>query len=349
MNLARLRRRGQDIDNFQRGQIDALHNLANWGYKRISTALHLSKSTVASYCMRSRRYGTKKSSRKNCKRPKITVAIEDRAIVEACKSHPFKSAPDIKNQLNLENVSNTTVRRRLVKAGLPAYRPARKPFLTQANVQRRLQWAILHSEWGYEENWSKVIYADESSFNLSKCVTQYVRRPRGARFMEKYIMPYENRNKAHINVWGALSASGFTDLIRIDGRCNAHGYINILRENLLPVYHVLLPDGGLFLHDNCPIHSARVTREWLQEHNVALLNHPAVSPDLNAIENVWAELGKIVNKNKHLITNCNALFELLRENWLSLMREYHYRQNLIRSIPLRVQDVIKSNGSFTRW
>uniref|UniRef100_A0A3P9PY96 Tc1-like transposase DDE domain-containing protein n=1 Tax=Poecilia reticulata TaxID=8081 RepID=A0A3P9PY96_POERE len=37
---------------------------------------------------------------------------------------------------------------------------------------------------------------------------------------------------------------------------------------------------------NTIVHNARLTKEFFQENNITLLDHPACSPDLNPIENI---------------------------------------------------------------
>ena len=82
------------------------------------------------------------------------------------------------------------------------------------------------------------------------------------------------------------------------------------------------------------------SRHYLRNQNIQVLEWPAQSPDLNPIENVWAELNRRLRKRK-----CNSeeeLFELLTKTWKELDAEY--LQKLIESMPRRCAAVIKSKG-----
>uniref|UniRef100_A0A8P4KJS9 Tc1-like transposase DDE domain-containing protein n=1 Tax=Dicentrarchus labrax TaxID=13489 RepID=A0A8P4KJS9_DICLA len=50
-----------------------------------------------------------------------------------------------------------------------------------------------------------------------------------------------------------------------------------------------------------------VTLTVLMENNVALLEHPACSPDLNPIENVWGWMAREVYKNGRQFLTVDAL------------------------------------------
>ena len=64
-----------------------------------------------------------------------------------------------------DSVSNTTVRKRLLKAQLRGCVATWKPLLCPQNKLKRLQWAKTHGGWG-SEAWQKCLYTDESKFEL---------------------------------------------------------------------------------------------------------------------------------------------------------------------------------------
>ena len=74
-------------------------------------------------------------------------------------------------------------------------------------------------------------------------------------------------------------------LVRIKGKMNAAMYRETLDEDLLQsTLDLRLGQRFTFKQDNDPKHTAKITKEWLQDKSVNVLEWPSQSPDSNPIE-----------------------------------------------------------------
>ena len=88
-------------------------------------------------------------------------------------------------------------------------------------------------------------------------------------------------------VWAAISWHSLGPILVLDGRVTAKDYQTILEDHVHPMVQTLYPEGGaMYQDDNAPIHTARLVKDWFDEHEseVEHLPWPAQSPDLNIIE-----------------------------------------------------------------
>ena len=77
---------------------------------------------------------------------------------------------------------------------------------------------------------------------------------------------------------------------------NKDRYKQILNDKMLPHYNSR--DIHSFQHDGAAPHTARVVKDFLREHNVHVLPHPPLSPDLAPIENAFSVLKKNINHKR---------------------------------------------------
>ncbi len=89
---------------------------------------------------------------------------------------------------------------------------------------------------------------------------------------------------------------------------------DILDENLLQSAQDLrLGRRFTFQQDNDPKHTAKITKEWLHNNSVTVLEWPSQSPDLNPIEHLWRDLKMAVHQR--LPPNLTELERICNEEW----------------------------------
>ena len=90
-------------------------------------------------------------------RPKCTDEAMDINVAVTARVEPFLMAPSIKRKLDLEDVSVSTVKRRLVEAGLPG-RVSRHTFQLMDEHKRKLMsFAEGYKRWTDDDWWSHIL------------------------------------------------------------------------------------------------------------------------------------------------------------------------------------------------
>ena len=173
---------------------------------------------------------------------------------------------------------------RLREQGLRSRRLAVQICLAAAHRRRRLAWCRAHVKWTRAQ-WSQVLFTDESRFTLSfHDGRNRVWRRTGERHQDATIVEHDRYGGGSIMVWGGISYHTRTPLHHVVGNLDGVGYRDgILRPLVLPALNAV----GLcvfFQHDNVPAHRARDVINYLQPQQVNTMVWPALSPDLNPIE-----------------------------------------------------------------
>ena len=124
------------------------------------------------------------TDKKRTGRPRVTTSREDNVMRRIVVRSPTSSMKKIRAELlrRGRRISHMTVSRRLSKElNMKSYKPTQKPRLTAAMKAKRLQFANNHQHWTAEQ-WGKVLFSDESTFQQFVVRKRHVCRPTGKRF-----------------------------------------------------------------------------------------------------------------------------------------------------------------------
>ena len=128
---------------------------------------------------------------------------------------------------------------------------------------------------------------------------------------------------------------------------NSEKYIELLEDVLLECCDDIGGENFIFQQDGASIHASKTTTEWLKSKNIETLPHPAVSPDLNPIENLWGIMARCVYQNERQFQTVLELKNCIRDVWNNF--EITELRKLISSMPDRIFNVIQSNRGKTKY
>lgn len=297
--------RGVALSDYEKGRIDTYAKNGT-SHREIARKMKRSLCVINNYLKDPSKYNTiKRSGRK----PKLN-ARQKRSILRRA-SNSAVSCQTIVDELCLQ-VSRVTVNRVINKSGNLQYaKKATTPALTDQHKAKRLEWARDHMTWNKE--WEKVVWSDEKKFNLDG--------PDGNNYYwhdlrkEKLFSLKRNMGGGSVMIWAAIGHNGKSDIAFINERLNAFGYQQMLQDHLQNIRNTIASKNLLFQQDNAPIHRAKATKEWFKSKKIDLLPWPALSPDLNPLENAWGILARRVYAEGKQYTSVEDLKKAIKIEW----------------------------------
>jgi len=225
----------------------------------------------------------------------------------------------------------------------------KRPQLLARHRKARLDWAHAHKNWTLED-WKRVVWSDETKINrLGSDGRQWVWKKPGELLSDRLVEGTVKFGGGSLMVWGCMLWDGPGYAVRIDGRMDKELYCKILEEDLcssLEWYGKTTQD-VIFQHDNDPKHTSGDARKLLQDLSFQVMVWPAQSPDLNPIEHLWFHLKKQLAKYPDSPGSIHELWTRVETEWEKI--DPSVCQNLIESMPRRVEAVLKAKGGYTKY
>ena len=272
---------------------------------------------------------------KNAGRKPALEKREKRSIIKIAKCEKLSTRQI--SRTSVSGVSHCTVWRTLNESVLKFGMKKKVPYLKEHHKSDRVNFAknILTNG---PDMWSKIVFSDEKRFCLNgpdgyRYYWHDIREPDEYFILEKF--------SKGIMVWGAISMNGQKSLQFVEGKINSEKYQHILNEGFLTKWDT---NDVLFQQDNASPHVSVSTRAWMEVNNIHYLEWPAISPDLNIIENIWGILTGRIYRNKSRYTSLDELKEAIILEWNTITNDEIL--GLFKSFPCRLTNVLCRNGKF---
>lgn len=337
--------KSKELSICQRKEIEILRKMKK-SEREISKQTGIPKTTVHDTLVRLKDHKTLNSLSRSGRKRKTTAKV-DRKIINMVNRSDNPSAVDIAEELrelNLADVSPRTVRNRLHKSGFHGRAKVKKPLLTKKHKALRLSFGQKYQNWTVND-WRRVLWSDETKICLNGSDgRRWTWKRQGEQLKPKHVKQTIKHDR-YLMVWGCFGWNGVGQIKVIDGTLTSSQYVRILSNHMLPSGESLIGSNFVFQHDNDPKHTAKNTKQWLNEKDIVVLEWPSQSPDMNPIENLWFELKKKVKAMK--LKSLKELPEAIVTCWNSL--EKSLCEKLVDSMPDRIDDLLKNKGSWTKY
>jgi transposase len=340
--------RNKELTEEQKGAI-IYGYLKKDSYRAIATLVGCGKSAVGEVIKKFRETGTmdSRSEKKRPGRPKLLTSTNRSYLKDlVINGNRRLNLSQITNLFSIKKkikVSKNTIRRALHEENLKSCVARPKPLVTPKNIEKRLTWCQSYEHWTVR-HFRRVLWSDECTFRLFQGSTCRVWRNSNEEWDLECLRGTVNHSPGRM-YWGCFSWYGTGPLVSLSSNVTGASYVKILRDYVLPTIKDFPgnADRGrpLFQQDNAKPHTAKVTKKFLKDNNIRVMDWPPQSPDLNPIENIWHELKNSVRR-KVKPSNLDELDDLIQEAWREIPPELCRR--LIISMTNRVNACIVAEG-----
>jgi len=247
-------------------------------------------------------------------------------------------------------VTPQTVRNILQKNDFHSVVKKKRPLLKKAHRLERLKFARYHENWTVED-WKRILWSDETKINrIGSDGRSYTWKKKGESLSDRTTTPtVKHGGGNNLMVWGCMGWNGVGVLTEVQVTMDAEQYCEIVDGGVVESFEKLemAEEERMFQQDNDPKHTSKKATKWFEDNKIEVMAWPAQSPDINPIEHLWVDLKKALNKHPKPAKGVHELWERVVEEWNGIGPETC--QNLIESMPRRIQAVIRAKGGHTKY
>jgi transposase len=315
---------------------------------QVSAQTGISNATISRLRSRYQPYYQKSSGGRPSKLSENDIRYASRLIGTGRAENAVQVTKTLQDILN-QPLSAQTVRNNLKATGMKAVVKKKRPILTKRHRKDRLDFALSHKDWTLED-WKKVVWSDETKINrMGSDGRKWVWKKAGEALSDRLVEGTKKFGGGSVMVWGCMMWEGVGYACKIDGRMDGDLYVKILDEEVQDSieYYGKTKDDIIFQQDNDPKHTCKKASKWFEDHGYDVMLWPAQSPDLNPIEHLWSHLKRRLADYEAPPKGILELWERVQEEWNKIPAEVC--QNLIESMPRRVEAVLKAKGGYTKY
>ena len=147
--------------------------------------------------------------------------------------------------------------------------------------------------------------------------------------------------------WGGVMWGRRTPLVVMEGAETAIRYRNDILRPIVQQYQQNFGEEFVLMDDNSRPRRAHLVNELLHDNNIARLEWPACSPDMNPIEHASDTLKRAVFGRTDPSTTLRDLRRIAVGEWDNLNQQD--LDELVESMPRRIQACINARGHATGY
>lgn len=331
------------MTEYQRYEIVILSRHTKLSQRAIAKQVGTSPQTVNQVLQKHRATGSIHDLPKSGRKRKATPAERKQWYKQAVAGQPATQIARGYRTRKKAKLHERTVQRSLREQGLLNLVDEQVEQLTADNKTKRLRYAKDMAN----QDWKQVLFSDEKVFWLTPGPGKRWQQP-GHR-VRRPVPKYPKK----LNIWGAAGYYMKSKLYFFQSTMDGPLYQKVIKsrlsQNALEFAHDCprnVKQSWVYLQDNARPHKAAKSMETLRELvGDRLIAHPANSPDLNIVEDLWSHLTRRIHATK--IASLKGLKTRLTKEWNDI--SWKQIRKSVDSMPARLQQCRKEQGGRTRY